>query len=115
MKPLNVREWLEQRRAQGCDFASELLVIVDDLPDLQERAGLFDELAERIPEEVKKSPDLWRWFEWVTDRLAILEEVETALERYAADFSAGNGIPFVDAADKLQTMLASPRWQQYDL
>jgi hypothetical protein len=115
MKPLDAREWLEQRRVQGCDYASELLAILDALPDLEAEAEEFRDIRDNAPKEIRQSVDLWRVTEWIGDRLAVLGEVEDALAEHAADFTAGNGKPFDSAADKLQCMLNSPRWQQYDL
>ncbi len=38
MKPLNVREWLQARRLEGCEYADQLL----DLVEVLERENLLD-------------------------------------------------------------------------
>jgi hypothetical protein len=45
----------------------------------------------------------------------MLKEIEGLVADYGEGFTAPNGTPFDDVADKLEAMLESDRWQRYDL
>lgn len=117
MTPLDAREWLQVERLEGNPFALELLDLVEDAEDAEERMGIFEEISDRVPADVreaaKKPGQLYRIDEWIRDRLALLEEIEEILDKQ--EFESGNGTPYSDPAEKLRDMLCSPRWQQYDL
>lgn len=117
MSPLDAREWLQAERLTGNPFALDLLDLVEGAEDAEERLGLFEEISERVPENVreasKKPCKLYLIDEWIGDRLALLEELEEILDKQ--EFESGNGTPYSDPAEKLRDMLCSPRWQQYDL
>lgn len=118
MTPLDAREWLQAERLEGNPFALDLLDLVEGAEDAQERMGIFEEISDRVPEDIrtaaqKKPGELYRIDEWIGDRLALLEELEEILDKQ--EFESGNGTPYSDPAEKLRDMLCSPRWQQYDL
>lgn len=115
MTPLDAREWLEAERIAGNPFAGELLEMVACEPETIENAEAIRDLAALAPEPLKGSPDRWRLVEWITDRLRLLDDVETLLQDYASDVMAPNGMPHKDAADWLEAVFQSPRWQQFDL
>jgi len=115
MKPLNVAEWLEAERIAGNDYAGELLELVHGEEEAGENASALDDLRDKVPADIVKSGDLWRLVEWISDRLDMLKEIEGLVADYGDGFTAPNGTPFDDAADKLEAMLESDRWQRYDL
>lgn len=115
MTPLDAREWLQAERLVGNPFADDLLDLVEGAEDAEERMGIFDEIADRVPADIraaatKKPGELYRIDEWIGDRLALLEELEEILDKQ--EFESGNGTPYSDPAEKLRDMLCS---QQYDL
>lgn len=115
MTPLDAREWLEAERIAGNPFAGELLEMVACEPETIENAEAIGDLAALAPEPLKGSPDRWRLVEWITDRLRLLDDVETLLQDHASDVTAPNGMPHKDVADWLEAVFQSPRWQQFDL
>jgi hypothetical protein len=115
MKPLNVAEWLEAGRIAGNDYADELLELVHGEEEARENAGALDDLRDKVPNDIAKGDDLWRLVEWISDRLDMLEEIEGLVADYGEGFTAPNGSPFDEVADKLEAMLESDRWQRYDL
>lgn len=115
MTPLDVREWLEAERLAGNPFAGELLELVACEPEANENADAIGDLVKLAPEPIQSAVDRWRLVEWITDRLRLLDDVETLLQDHASDVMAPNGMPHKDAADWLEAVFQSPRWQQFDL
>jgi hypothetical protein len=115
VKPLNAEEWLEAERIAGNGYAGELLELVHGEGEACENASALDDLRRFAPDDIAGSADLWRLVEWITDRLRVLDEIDDHLAFYGDGFTAPNGTPFDDVADKLEAMLESDRWQRYDL
>lgn len=111
MSPLDAREWLEAERLAGNPFAPDLLNLLDDEPAAIECGKAISEIQDQAPKEIRESPDLWHLVEWISDRLALLAEVEEV----TAEHSEGVEWPNGDVADQLRAMFESPRWLTYDL
>lgn len=115
MKPLDAQEWLEGQRLAGCRFADELLELLAGKPQAIDNAAAIEDLRDRVPEEIAKLPDLWRTVEWITDRLAMLDEVESIIAKYTAGIVWPNGTEPKDPDDKLSAAFTSARWLEHDL
>lgn len=114
MRHLDAQEWLEAQRLAGNDFAGELLDLVAAEPDAIDARDALADLAKLAPDDVAKG-DRWRLVEWITDRLRVLDDIAELLRNHASDVRAPNGLPHKDAADWLEEVFQSPRWQQFDL
>lgn len=114
MRHLDAQEWLEAQRLAGNDFATELLELIAAEPDAIVTRDAFTDLAKLAPDDVVKG-DRWRLVEWITDRLRVLDDVEELLRDNAAEVKPANGFPISDAADHLELVFNSSRWQTYDL
>jgi hypothetical protein len=115
VKPLNAVEWLEAERIAGNDYVGELLELVHGEEEAGENASALDDLRKLAPDNIAGSADLWRLVEWISARLRVLDAIDDHLALYGVGFTAPNGTPFDDVADKLEAMLESDRWQRYDL
>lgn len=122
MKPLNAREWLEAERLAGNPWAADLIDLIDGEDEANENANVLDDLRKRAPKEIARKPgriveygELWRLVEWITDRLALLEEVEALVAERCEGVTFENGSKPVDVAETLTAAFDSERWQDYDL
>lgn len=114
MRHLDAQEWLEAQRIAGNPFAGELLDLVAAEPDAIDARDALGDLARLVPEEFMQG-DRWRLVEWITDRLRVLDDVEDLLRVHAAEVKPANGFPISDAADHLELVFNSSRWQTFDL
>lgn len=116
---LNAREWLESQRIAGCEWAPELLDMLEDVEDLQIRSAALEDIADRMPAVVRallSKGEAARFAERVCDALDILEAVEEVGKEYLFEFvTYPNGAPIGDIADKLRAAFDSARWLTYDL
>ena len=115
MKPLNVREWLQARRLECCEYADQLLDLVEGEDEAEENGAALSDLWKLAPDKVQKSKDQWRLVEFVRDELALLDEVRNIAEEFGEDIKWPNGKPVHDVADKLRLMFESGRWLEHDL
>jgi hypothetical protein len=115
MKPLNVREWLQARRLEGCEYADQLLDLVEGEDEANENAAAIADLWPLAPDKVQKSKEQWRLVEFVRDELALLDEVRDIAEEFGEGVTTGNGRKPHDVADKLRAMFDSGRWLEHDL
>lgn len=115
MKPLNVREWLQARRLEGCEYADHLLDLVEGEDEANENAAALADLWDIAPDKVQKSGDLWRLVEFVRGELDLLDEVWDIAEEFGEGVTTGNGKKPHDVADKLRLMFESGRWLEHDL
>lgn len=115
MRYLDAREWLEACRLIGCEFAPELLDLLDGEQGAIDNAAAIDDVKTRVPKEIKESPELWRTVEWINDRLDMLEEVEKVIALHADGIKWPNGSEPDGADDKLRAAFASGRWLEHDL
>jgi hypothetical protein len=121
-KHLNAREWLEaQRLVSDCEFIPELIDLLDDQEDLQLASATVDDtfnaLDRHLPSKLKEVVrlDRWRQVEHIVDRLDLLDEIEMMIHAASDGMTWPNGTEPVDAKDRLEAMLDSPRWLDYDL
>lgn len=112
MSPLDAREWLEAERLAGNPYAGDLIDLLDNEPAAIECGEAITEIKNQAPKEIRESPDLWRLVEWITDRLALLGEVEEVTAEHSEGLEWSDK---VDVAERLRAMLESPRWLTYDL
>lgn len=118
---LNAREWLEAQRLAGCEWALELLNLLDAQNELHAYASAIEgityvanrsrnrdcpEICSDDPAEVERE---------VCRRLDLLGSLEEIISEHLADMKWPNGNEPVDLDDKLQAMLDSPRWLEHDL
>lgn len=115
MKPLDVREWIEAERLAGNPWAADLIDLIDGELEAGENETALGELRDKTPEEIKKSPELWRLVEWITDRLALLDEVEKLAAERCEGVTFENGSKPANVAETLTAAFDSDRWQDYDL
>lgn len=119
MQPLNAREWLEAQHLAGVPWAAELIDLVEGEDKANENANALDDLRKLAPaESVKKwdkAGEPWRLVEWITDRLALLDEVEKLAAERLEGVTFENGTTPSDVADLLTAAFDSSRWQEYDL
>jgi hypothetical protein len=115
MIPLNVREWLQARRIEGCEYADQLLDLVEGEDEAEENGAALADLWKLAPDKVQKSKDQWRLAEFVRDELALLNEVRDIAEEFGEGVTWSNGKPVDDVADKLRLMFESGRWLEHDL
>ncbi len=115
MKPLDVREWLQARRIEGCEYADYLLDLVEGEDEADENAAAIADLWKLAPDKVQKSKDQWRLVEFVRDELALLDEVRNIAEEFGEGVTTGNGKKPGDVADNLRLMFESGRWLEHDL
>lgn len=115
LKPSNVVEWLQAERLTGNIWANYLLDLLDGEAAAEECANAINDLNNAVPDEISKSPDLWRLVEWITERLHELDEIKTIADDFGPNVAWPNGSKPTDTADKLRAMFESGHWQMYDL
>lgn len=118
MQPLNAREWLESQRLAGCEFAPELLEMLDDQDRREWLENLTEGLEKLVPKD-RRNPstekDFERLEEAITDQIHLLGEIRDIIEEFAEGFTCANGSRPVDLDDLLRAMFESGRWQKFDL
>jgi hypothetical protein len=120
-KHLNAREWLESLRlTSDCEFIPELIDLLDGIGDRESMAVALEDIHCKAPYLVGGSKleitDYERISDWVCGRLDLLDSLETIIDEASAGMDLEQHHPApVDADDKLQAMLDSPRWLDYDL
>ena len=120
-KHLNAREWLEaQRLVSDCEFIPELLDLVDGIGEQETMAAALEDIHCKAPYLVNGSKleisDYARIADWVCSRLDLLDSLESIINDASEGMDLEQYHPApVDADDKLQAMLDSPRWLDYDL
>jgi len=116
---LNAREWLESQRLQGCEWAPELLDLLEDVEPSQMCSEALEDISGRMPAVVRallSEGEVARFAERVCDALDILEAVEEISAEFIPDFThCPNGAPLGDIGDRLRAAFESDRWQKYDL
>lgn len=115
LKPSNVVEWLQAERLTGNEWANDLLDLVEYQDTAAEHADAFDDLRKKLPKEIKPDVGAWRVVEWLTDRIAELDEIREIADEFGANVASPNGMPPTDTADKLRRMFESGHWLLYDL
>lgn len=115
LKPSNAVEWLQAERLAGNEWANDLLDLLDGEDEAQEHANAFDDLRKQMPKDTKPDLDPWRVVEWLTDRIAELDEIREIADEFGANVASPNGMPPTDTADKLRMMFESGHWLLYDL
>jgi hypothetical protein len=122
---LSAREWLEDQRLAGCEWAPELLNLLDAQNELHAYASAIEgityvanrsrnrdrpKICDDDPAEVERE---------VCRRLNLLQDLEHLIDEVSADIAFPNGTCLSDAADKLEAMLEaildSPHGLTYDL
>jgi hypothetical protein len=119
-KHLNAREWLESLRlVSDCEFIPELIDLLDGIGDRESMAVALEDIHCKAPYLVNGSKleptDYGRISNWVCDRLDLLDSLETIIDEASAGMAWVDPWTCIDADDKLQAMLDSPRWLDYDL
>jgi len=110
---LNVTEWLEARRLRGCEWAPELLELLDAQDDAEANAGAIEDITYLSP-WVDASPA--EIAEWVQGEIHLLDEIREIVEEHCQDVRHTNGTELIDIADKLRAAFESGRWSlEYDL
>jgi hypothetical protein len=95
--------------------------MLDDQEDLQLASATVDDtfnaLDRHLPSKLKEVVrlDRWRQVEHIVDRLDLLDEIEMMIHAASDGMTWPNGTEPVDAKDRLEAMLDSPRWLDYDL
>lgn len=115
MTPINAREWLEAERLAGNPFAPELLDMLDNETEAAEHRDAMDDLRKQMPKGTEPDLEAWRLVEWLTDRIAELDEIREIADEFGANVASPNGMPPTDTADKLRAMFESGHWLLYDL
>lgn len=119
LKPLDAREWLESHRLAGCEFAEELLDLLDGTGERDEMAGALEDIHWKAPDIVNGSKlelhEHQRIADWACGRLDLLESLEEIILENIEGTSWPNGTEPVDIDDKLRAAFESPRWLTYDL
>jgi hypothetical protein len=120
-KPLSAREWLEAQRLAGCEWAPELLNLLDEQEELHAYASAIEgityvanrsrnwdhpQICDDDPAEVERE---------VCERLDLLQDLERLIDEASAGMTFPNGTCLANAADKLEAMFDSPRWLEHDL
>ena len=106
---------MEAERLADNPWAADLIELIDGELAAGENETALGELRDKAPEAIKKSPDLWRLVEWIVDRLALLEEVETLVAERCEGVTFANDSTPADVAETLTAAFDSDRWQDYDL
>jgi hypothetical protein len=119
-KHLNAREWLESLRlTSDCEFIPELIDLLDGIGDRESMAVALEDIHCKAPYLVNGSKleptDYTQISDWVCGRLDLLDSLESIIDEASVGMTWPNGTEPVDADDKLQAMLDSPRWLDYDL
>lgn len=118
-KHLNAREWLESQRLAGCEWAPELIDLVEGVERLQTCSDALDDIAGRMSATDRAllgEGETARFAERVCDALDLLDAVEEIGKEYLSDLTTHpNGAPFGDITDKLRYAFDSDRWLTYDL
>jgi predicted transcriptional regulator len=113
---LDAREFLEARRLEGCEWAPELLDMLDDRERLTWLEGLAEGVGRLVPADRRK-PICERGFERLEEalqeRVHLLEAVTEVFEEFAEGFEFDPRD--IELDDKLRAMFESSRWQKYDL
>jgi hypothetical protein len=109
VKPLNLQEFAEGLRLQGCEFADEILALVALEEEVVEPyATLCDGLDHYAPDGLKNKPE--RALEWLGDRSAELDEIRAC---FSEEDMGDAGIP--DLIKELQERVPAAPPLEYDL
>lgn len=81
MRPLNAREFAEQLRLEGNEFADEILDLIDIEEEVAEPySELCGDIEHYAPDKLKNTHNEHaRTVEWLGDRSALLTEIEDQL------------------------------------
>lgn len=115
MKPLDAREWLQFHRLTGCEFAGELLDLMDGEQEAEAKAEVLSDIGKHAPENIRNSSEHWRLAEWISDRFALLDELEKVIAENSEGITWPNGTKPHDPDDILKAMFTSSHWSKYDL
>lgn len=116
---LSAREWLESQRLAGCEWAPELLDLLDGTGEQEEMASALEDIHCKAPYLVNGSKlelrEHGRIADWACERLDLLESLEEIIAENLEGMTWPNGTAPVDVDDKLRAAFESDRWQKYDL
>jgi hypothetical protein len=116
---LNAREWLEAQRLAGCEWAPELLDLLDEQNERDAEREALESIdyalngphpaynrRELNPEAIERE---------ACRRLNLLESLEEIISDHLADMEWPNGKEPVNLDDKLRAAFESGHWLTYDL
>lgn len=87
IKPLDAKEWLEQQRLAGCDFADELLILWDSQEEAEENESWLEEIEGFVhPMERRDLAD------WIGDKLGLLDTLAYTLKTQGYEGDADDAI-----------------------
>lgn len=80
MQPLTLKEFAQQLRMDGCEFADEIFDLIDLEEEIAEPYGNLCYDIEQYAKDFSNPDDASKALEWLGDRSNLLAEIEKALD-----------------------------------
>jgi len=116
---LNVREWLEKQHLDGCEFAPELLDLLDGIGEQEAMGSALEDIHHFAPDIVNGSKlkfhEHQQIADWACGRLELLDSIESLIDDNSEGVTWPNGTKPVDLDDRLEAIFEARPQMIFDL